>query len=129
MTPEDEERTRPLRERRNAADKRMFDAIGQMQARGGPYYEQARQRSQVIAAAYRAAGRPRRVHRICGLEGFTHAFFVRRGGSLSVEPATEADANAWYAWWRERDRLRRELGSKRGQRKPVDLASDTETNR
>jgi hypothetical protein len=119
MTPEEEERTRPERERLVAAMSRVIQAVTQMQARSGPYYELAHERSRIISEAYRAARKPRKVSMVLGCHPRAYVFHVRRGDTYHQEPATQADADAWYAWWRERDRLRRELGMSRGQGRPV----------
>lgn len=76
-----------------------------------------RQLSAIVAEAYRAAGRPRKVTRV----------WTRRGGwgeclhmiesgprRYEYEPATEAEWRAWSAWVIERDRLREQLGVNRG---------------
>ncbi len=111
LSPEEEERLRPERERFMAAIARQFEVLRQMQERSGPIYELARERSRIISEAYQAAGRPRRVSLVHSPHGLAYVFHVRRGGKWNhSEPATRDDADAWYGWWRERERLRRKLG-------------------
>jgi hypothetical protein len=78
--------------------------------------ERGRELSGIVAAAYRAAGRPRRVVRLWKGD-FVHE--VRSGSRrYEYEPATEAEWDAWQAWQRERARLRQELGVNRGGFRP-----------
>jgi hypothetical protein len=53
-------------------------------------------------------------------------FVVREGDSYRTEPATQADKDAWHAWVRERDRLRRELGVRRGQGHTIATPNQTD---
>jgi hypothetical protein len=116
MTPEEEERTRPAPERLVASMTRIAEAVTQMQARSGPYYDLARERSRIVAAAYKAAGSPRKVGAGMAYNPLrvVPVFTVRSGKTYHTEPATQADKDAWYSWVRERDHLRRELGVNRG---------------
>jgi hypothetical protein len=127
MTPEEEERTRPERERLVPSMTRIAEAVTQMQARKGPYYDLAKERSRIVAAAYKAAGSPRKVGAtwVGNPIRTVPVFVVRNGGSYRLEPATQADKDAWHAWVRERDRLRRQLGVKRGQGHPTIAADPT----
>ncbi len=76
--------------------------------------------SRIVAEAYRAAGRPRRVTRIWTHgEGWGECLHQIGSGPrrYEFEPATEAEWKAWTAWVIERDRLREELGVNRGRGK------------
>ncbi len=97
----------------------MTAAYIQMRQRSGPYYDLSRERSRIVSEAYRAAGSPRKVFMRHGLDGELRYFFARQHPVPDPQPATKTDADAWYAWGRERDHLRRELGSSRGQPRPV----------
>lgn len=55
-----------VEDRLHRALSRQFDALGQMQERSGPIYEQARARSRIVSEAYKAAGSPRKVVRLLG---------------------------------------------------------------
>lgn len=92
-----------------AAFGRQMAAYTQMKQRSGPIYENARTRSRTISEAWRAAGRPRRVHRAWRGGVPYYVFWSEHGDPKTWEPATEAEVTAWYRWWRERDGLRREL--------------------
>lgn len=106
LPPEEEERRAvPLR--------RQMEAYAQMVQRSGSLYELARERSRIVTEAYRAAGRPRKVSLTRTHEGWQHMFHIGRGHESQAEPATKQDADAWYAWARQRDRLRRKLGGQR----------------
>lgn len=130
MTPEEEARTRPQIERLAASIGRVFEEVAQMQARSGPYYDLAKERSRIVNAAYRAAGSPRKIgaRMMYNPTRIVPVFVIRSGKSdEDTELATQADVDAWHAWVRQRDRLRRELGVKRGQGRPVTASGASET--
>lgn len=114
--PRDPEASRLAMKRLNRSIARMDDAIRQMHARSGPVYERATAGSRMIAAAYRAAGRPRRVYMVTesdGAGGWKHTpYFKRRGERFPAEPATEADAVTWDTWVRQRTQLRQGLNER-----------------
>lgn len=114
LSPEERAGRERAGERSLAAATRLGSCYAQMRARSGPLYERSRERSRIVSAAYRAAGSPRKVFMTLGpdrrpLYGFAEPWRRRRDrpNPSAFEAATEADADAWYAWWRERDRLRR----------------------
>lgn len=84
-------------------------ALRQMEDRAGPIYETACDRSRTVSAAWRAAGSPPKVQRIHTADGPRWFLWRRVGAPAPRVPATDAQVTAWFAWWRERDRLRREL--------------------
>lgn len=112
LSPEEEERRRPEGERLGAAIARQFDAMSQMTQRSGPVYETARQRSRIVREAYRAAGSPCHVIAVHTPAGLRFMRYVAPP-KVASEPATDEEWQAWQAWCRERERLRREVGSKR----------------
>jgi hypothetical protein len=110
-TPEEEERLRLVSERLMLGLRRQLEASQQMREHSGPIYDQSRQLGRVVADAYRAAGRPRRVVKLWR-GGYAHP--VRTGPfHADLDPATEDEWKAWEAWVEERNRLRRELGVNR----------------
>jgi hypothetical protein len=98
-----------------AALGRQMAALRQMATRQGPYYESARERSRIVSSAYRAAGSPQRISMRVGPDRKVRWYFARDKYVADPLPAPQADVDRWYAWCRERDRLRKELGSRRGQ--------------
>ena len=88
---------------------RQMAAVKQMQDRSGPIYETARARSRISSEAWRAAGSPRPVHRVRRDGVPTYVFWSNHGDPMTWLPASDAEVAAWYAWWRERDRLRRDV--------------------
>jgi hypothetical protein len=91
-----------------AAFGRQMAAFKQMREHSGPIYETARERSRIASAAWRAAGSPKPVHlvHIAGVRRYV--IWGRARDPASWTLATDAQVAAWYAWWRERERLRRE---------------------
>ncbi len=83
---------------------RQHAAWRQMTDRSGPVYATAKERSRVVAEAYRAAGSPPRV--TSGPEALLYAPWKAK---RNIVPATPEQAAAWRAWTSERERLRREL--------------------
>lgn len=110
-TPDEEERQRLVLDRLMLGVGRQLDAFKQMRGRSGPIYEESRRLGKVVADAYRAAGRPRRVVKLWR-GGYAHP--VRTGPfHQDLDPATEDEWRAWEAWVDERRRIRQELGVNR----------------
>lgn len=86
-----------------------LDCHKQMKERSGPIYDLSRERSRIIKDAWRAAGSPRKVSMISTKDGVK---YVVHRSSGDYEFVTKDEADAWYAWRRERDRLRNELRRK-----------------
>ena len=56
-----------------AGASRQCEALRQMEERSGPIYEIVRERSRIVSAAYKAAGRPRDVTAIDTSDGLARA--------------------------------------------------------
>jgi hypothetical protein len=111
LTPEDEEQPEP--ERLFAGLGRQLDAHWQMSDRSGPLYDLAKEHSRIVHDAYKAAGPPRKIYR-SGMNGTLRrpidVVQVRRGDTYQEEPATQVEVDAWWAWVRRREALRRSIG-------------------
>jgi hypothetical protein len=103
--PEAAQQAAQAADRFAASVARVLECVEQMAQRSGPIYERARERSRFMSAAWRAAGRPRRIHELWTAEGITYR--IREHGSWL--PASPEQVDAWHAWLRKRDQLRREL--------------------
>lgn len=129
MPPLDEPRLNEAEaDRLGEAVGRMLDAFGQMRTRSGPYYELARERSPIVAEAYRLVGSPRKVSLSRTAAGWSWFFTATLGGP-DPEPAPPGAVAAWQAWWRQRDAIRQSLGSQRGQGKPPPDTSSRPSDR
>ena len=76
------------------------EAQSQMELRAGPFYELSRDNSRLISEAWRASGSPRKPAG-GGLRR------TERGGWERIETP---EWQAWRAWLRQREQLRREHG-------------------
>jgi hypothetical protein len=97
-------------EQSKASAMRVLENIQQMTARSGPIYECARERSRIVSAAWRQAGRPRRVITLWTVDGPT--YWVEKADG-SREAASAEQAKAWGAWVRARARLRADFKRER----------------
>jgi hypothetical protein len=98
-----------VRDRLRASMERTMEVQRQMRARSGPLYELAKDRSRITSAAWRAAGSPRRVHRVHFPEGARWILGAPKHPK-TWRPSTRSDVDAWFGWWHERARLHSTLG-------------------
>lgn len=88
----------------------MFEQRKQMRQRSGHLYDQAAERSRIMAAAWRAAGSPARLQRVHTSPDRINWYLYASWKRGHRELATPDQVAAWQAWCSERSRLHNELG-------------------
>lgn len=88
-----------------------IEAYQQLTQHAGPIYEQARARSKVMHAAWQVAGSPARISAVRMPDGerrYVRATDLRL--RRYDRPVPQSEVERWYAWERQRRRLRTQLG-------------------